>query len=236
MSDSKYCILFKTADELDSGKDPYVEKFEKAEIKCKVISVLKFEFMNLGELKAKLSKCDDYSGIVLLSPRCVKAVKLSAADMSLWKKHRIFVVGEKTAKLVESELDLESEGSSSGNAKALANFILQQSISKPLLVPSGNLSRDSFYTILSEAGVKLDQIVVYKTVADQSAESHIKEVFDNHNVNYIMYFSPSAVDITFPIFNKLGIELNHIKVTIISFLIITVKPIYRLLSGRPQSP
>lgn len=66
MSETKYGIIFRSSDDVDSGKDPYVEKFEKAGINCQVISVLNFEFINLTDLKSKLSKSELYSGEVFI--------------------------------------------------------------------------------------------------------------------------------------------------------------------------
>lgn len=51
---------------------------------------------------------------------------MAADDITKWENHRIFVVGEKTGKLVETDLGLRTEGGSSGNAKALAEYILKR--------------------------------------------------------------------------------------------------------------
>ncbi|XP_073969932.1 uroporphyrinogen-III synthase-like isoform X2 [Rhodnius prolixus] len=157
------------------------------------------------------SSDDVDSGIIFSSPRCVKAVSMAADDITKWENHRIFVVGEKTGKLVETDLGLRTEGGSSGNAKALAEYILKQDINKPLLLPCGNLSRETLSKTLNDGGIKFDRIVVYTTITNPNVESNIKEVFDKLKIRYILYFSPSAVNVTFPIFTKLGLDLDLIK-------------------------
>ncbi|XP_014241578.1 uroporphyrinogen-III synthase [Cimex lectularius] len=213
MNESRHAILFKASDDEGLGeRDPYARQLESIGIHSHILPVVQFEFVNLDELNTRLDHPDLYSGIIFSSPRCVEAVKMSINDASLWTNHRAFVVGEKTAKDVYVQLGMIPEGQASGNGKDLSKFILEQDITKPLLLPVGNLSTDTIVTALRAGGLKVDQLVVYNTITNPKLEMLFRPIFDEFEVSFLLYFSPSGVDSTIPLFEKLKIDLNGLKI------------------------
>lgn len=73
-----------------------------------------------------------FSGIIFTSPRCVQAVMNAEESTNNlernWKESLVFSVGETTARLVQDNLHLSSEGSSAGNGKTLAPMILESEL------------------------------------------------------------------------------------------------------------
>lgn len=63
----------------------------------------------------------------MTSPRCVRGVISAINNSTLhldWHNYPIFTVGETTARIVSTYLDLKTEGSCAGNGAALAPIIL----------------------------------------------------------------------------------------------------------------
>ena len=68
------------------------------------------------------------TGLVFTSPRSVEATNLCLkehqVDISHWAELPTYVVGEATGQLVLQKLHLSSKGQESGNAAALAQYII----------------------------------------------------------------------------------------------------------------
>lgn len=212
MSKQKDAIIFKSSfDENDSKKDAYIEKLQELNINCHPIKSIDISFFNTAKLTEKLDSPEKYEGIIFSSPRCVAAVVECNIDIEKWSCKRIFVVGEKTAEYVTSKLGLTPEGQSTGNASSLATYILTQQICKPLLLPCGDLAKDTFKITLSKAGMIVDKITVYKTAPDPNLESSIRHVLKRHKINFIVSFSPSSINVALPILQRNGVDMSAIE-------------------------
>ncbi|CAH1404310.1 unnamed protein product [Nezara viridula] len=212
MCKEKGALVFKSSfDEVNSSTDPYIEKLKELHINCHPVKALDFEFCNLAELSEKLQNHDQYDGIIFSSPRCVAAVEMCVGDLSQWKYNRAFVIGEKTAETVGIKLGLVPEGQASGNASNLASYILNQPIKKPLLLPCGDLAKETLGDILTQGNISLDKIVVYKTVPDPNLESSIRNILSSHKINFIVCFSPSSINFSLPLLKKCGINLSIVE-------------------------
>lgn len=84
---------------------------------------------------------------------------------------------------------------------------------KPVLMPCGNLSKDTISKILQDNGVASDTVQVYETVAHPDLENDLKLVIDNFTFNIIIYFSPSGINATMPLLKKYSVPLEKIKVS-----------------------
>jgi uroporphyrinogen-III synthase len=85
------------------------------------------------------------SGLVFTSPRAVSAfahIKDVRSLLRGWQDHPVFVVGEQTSKILKKELDLDGQGSSAGNANALADIILQGELQVSIDDLMGQVSLD----------------------------------------------------------------------------------------------
>lgn len=212
MSKLKEALIFKSSfDELESKGDPYIEKLEELNINCHPIKSIDFVFTNSQELTEKLESPDTYAGIVLTSPRCVAAVEKCSLDLQKWSNKRIFVIGERTGEDVITKLGLHPEGQSSGNAANLVSYILNQEITKPLLVPCGDLARDALSSALTKGGISVDKIVVYKTIPDPNLESSIRKVLNEYRISFIVCFSPSSINLSLPILQRNGMNMSAVE-------------------------
>ncbi|PSN36335.1 Uroporphyrinogen-III synthase [Blattella germanica] len=185
-------LIFKASPEGSRNDDSYKKKLIEAGYLVQNIPVLEFEY------------CQGAKALTLIQDvnRLLKK----------WKNLPVFVVGEETGRIVKTELDLDGRGSSSGNAAALADVILQDTYTKPFLFPCGNLSRDVLPTKLSEGGINLMPITVYQTQMHQHLEQLIRDVLqDSQFPEVLVYFSPSGVKFTLPILKRLDVPIHQLK-------------------------
>lgn len=106
--------------------DKYESLLKTANFEVKQIKTLDFKFKNLDELRAKLNKSTEFSGLILSSPRCVQAVQMTIANSDCikeWKAKSNFVVGEATHKAAVAKLGLDCRGKETGNAGNLSKVI-----------------------------------------------------------------------------------------------------------------
>jgi uroporphyrinogen-III synthase len=182
------------------------------------ISSLDFHYKNLNILADKLEKPNDYSGIIFTSPRSITATVEAIHESQLndtWKDLKNYCVGPTSFAQLQKFLHLSPLGKDTGNASSLADFIKSDikdcSITKPFLMPCGNLKQDILQTKLSDYGYSVEPVEVYETVPERNLEKNIENVFQDTAIEYIVFFSPSGINFSANIFNKLNVDLNEKK-------------------------
>lgn len=213
-------LIFKALTDDADGIDPYRTKLEEAGFRTLSVPVLDFEYCNLNELQQNIKNPSKFSGLVFTSQRAIKAVGSIKDVRSLlggWKNHPVFVVGEGTSKILKKELDLDGKGSSAGNASALADIILQSKYGHPLLFPCGSLKGDELLHKLSSNGINVVAVTVYETHVHEQLEQRLHEIV-LHNSGFpeiVVYFSPSGINFTIPILEKMQVPLQQLKLVAI---------------------
>lgn len=129
MSVIKNCVLLLKSENPHETTDKYNELLTKNGYKIQQVKTLVFNYKNLCNLKKKLQNPDDYTGIILSSPRCVNSVYLADNNCNdLWKYKKNFVVGEATFDAAKNKIGLVCEGSETGNANNLADLIIESKV------------------------------------------------------------------------------------------------------------
>ena len=104
-----------------------------------------------------------------------------------WSKIPFYVVGHTTAKALQNafasypfKAEIDVRGQSSGNAAALAPFILSDIKDRPvkLLYLTGDKNRDTLTNILTEEGIILEAVQVYATEGSPRFEEQIACALD----------------------------------------------------------
>lgn len=98
-------------------------------------------------------------------------------------KWKIYCVGEVTEKYIRKDIGNNIHGSEN-NASALAEIIIEDNV-KNVIFFCGDIHREELPVKLKEAGIGVEEIVVYKTV---ETPHPIVKKYDG-----ILFFSPSAV-------------------------------------------
>ncbi|XP_034943966.1 uroporphyrinogen-III synthase [Chelonus insularis] len=216
MLDSLEIILCKSVSDNNESQEEYIQYLQSAGYSCYVLPTLCFEFVNLEDLQNRLSKPYLYSGLILTSARSVEAIK-NATKQNIpdtWKKLPAYCVGPTTESLARSNLKLEAcEGSHCGNSKNLAEYIIKQpdeKTDKPLLYPCSVIARDTLDKILISNNIKLEKIIVYKTLPSQTLRSDLKRLIKPMNQIFV-FFSPSTVEYLLNAAKESSISLTSIK-------------------------
>lgn len=154
-----------------SEPDPYDAVFAAAGYAVRSEPVLSFTFIHQERLKTVLAQPEAYSGLILTSPRAAMAIQHLAAgggqELAAWKERPIYTVGPRTAADVRT-LGGTPRGAETGSGEDLADFIVDavretSTVDRPLLLLSGNRRREDLPNRLVEAGLALDELVVYET-------------------------------------------------------------------------
>ncbi|XP_025411566.1 uroporphyrinogen-III synthase-like isoform X2 [Sipha flava] len=205
-------IFIDTLSEENEPVDPYVNILRSRGYEAYLVPTLEFEYHNCDVLKKKLQNPQNYSGMVITSPRCARGVIKCLVDGKLdenWRKKPIFVVGETTSRLLTNELDIEPIGANSGNAMALIPIILKYELTKSLLAPCGNMN----INILSDniKTVEFENIEVYRTIPHKNLKTNLDVVLSKINDQIgVVYFSPSGFRATCDFMPKQLLNQIHI--------------------------
>jgi uroporphyrinogen-III synthase len=168
--------------------DPYVAALETAGFSAHCVPVLRFEFVDRGALTERMQRSGAFAGLVLTSPRAAQALR--GIDLTAWQDHPAFVVGPATATEAQ-KVGLRSIGADSGSAEELAAVIAARSFDRPLLFLCGDRRRDVLPDRLRDAGIALEEHIVYRTRGDAE---ELAEAVERQQPEWLVFFSPSGVE------------------------------------------
>ncbi|KAM5271859.1 uroporphyrinogen-III synthase [Ctenodactylus gundi] len=217
-------LLLKDAKDDGCGQDPYIKELGLYGLEATLIPVLSFEFLSLPSFSEKLSRPEDYGGLIFTSPRAVEAVELCLKNDSKtevwekslknkWNTKSVYVVGNATASLV-NKIGLEFEGENCGNAEKLAEYICSgESSALPLLFPCGTLKREVLPNMLKDKGILMESITVYQTIPHPGIQGSLSNYYSKQGVPAcITFFSPSGLTYSLKHIQELsGNSIEQIK-------------------------
>ena len=208
-------ILFKSESE---GPDKFVQHLQQNNFEARFVNCLSFKFKNLEKLCDDKEKADDYQGLIFTSLRSIQAVQKAVESdpqrLSRWQGKSNYSVGESTSEAAKNILGLDSAGSGTGNAQALATLVVEKHSNqqtKPFLFPSGNLKQETLEKSLNENSIEVQNVEVYETVVHSELESSIKEL-KTAKIDFLVFFSPSGVKFSLPFLLKHEVKLDGIKI------------------------
>lgn len=139
---------------------------------------VKIEWINI--YKNEFKYCP--SKVIFTSQNAVKSILKSFSRNEL-TFDEIYCVGEKTKKFLEINNFEVTHFEHYG--KDLANYIINQKNIKEITFYCGNIRLDELPNKLNENQIKINEVVVYKTVLNQV------EIIDS--IDGVLFFSPSGV-------------------------------------------
>lgn len=119
---------------------------------------------------------------VFTSMTAVEAVAHYSTGKSSWQ---IYCIGHATRRLVENNFSAENISGTAANAGQLATKIIEQSPKKVIFF-CGDKRLDALPAKLKNAGIEVEELVVYKTTGTPQT---LSQQYDG-----ILFFSPSAVN------------------------------------------
>lgn len=206
MSDPRLVYLFRAG----KDPDPYEQALAEKGFAGVSISVLTFEPVRQKELREVLEHPKDFAGMILTSPRAVdmlaEAMTWLPTENALWHTKRIFAVGPRTADELRA-IGFDAEGEECGSAADLARHIVQCDFERPLLFLCGSRRRDDLPSILTEAGMSLEELCVYETHTKDRLE--LPPAWQGRAPDWVVFFSPSGLE---TVVKDGSIDLTAVKV------------------------
>lgn len=206
-------------------RDPYHEHFSSADFDPVFLPLLQHEFVGHEELKAYLESAEfvsKASALIITSQRAIEAVNAHLQQLDDEPRKNllakpVYTVGPATAKaLSEAGYTNIRGGSEAGNGAVLAEIILKELVGKEeaveLVFFTGKTRRDIIPKRLTEAGVSLQERVVYQTFAlndiDVRVKQHLVKTLSSDDLvhaetattppglekHYLVFFSPAEAD------------------------------------------
>jgi len=180
------------------GCEPYLRAFERESLSATCADVVSFEYLNEEAMLAALAHPRAYGGLVVTSPRTTMAWARSAKARQFladWKPKPLYTVGPRTASEAAA-LGLAPRGQEEGGAAALGRRIVRDQMALaseispdvplPLLFCCAEERRGELSAVLARAGVRLREIVVYRTLLQR--EPPLAEPPD-----WVVFFSPKSM-------------------------------------------
>lgn len=122
--------------------------------------------------------------VVFTSMNAVEAVTdILAGEIPAWQ---IYCIGYTTRKLIADYFGEDAIAGTADNAALLAETIAEESGAEEVCFFCGDQRRDELPGILSDAGIEVNEITVYETIA---TPHKLTKAYAG-----ILFFSPSAVD------------------------------------------
>lgn len=180
--------------------------------------VLTFEYVNGDRLKQILLSLDEFSGLLLTSPRSAIAVTQTVQSLASeqasdviekLRKLPVFSVGAATSRELEP-LGIACRGEESGSAELLAQYLHgtdgalpPDCETKPIVFLCGEKRSDVLPGSFHTRGLPLQELVVYRTCPVQ--ELHIPK--ECGKLDWVVFFSPSGMKVA----RELGLPWATIK-------------------------
>ena len=133
----------------------------------------------------ELVKNADFDAIAFTSLNSVKFFASNAECKKLMETKKVFSLSGATAGIL---LKIGIKPFATANdAATLAAMIIESTITKSILHPSGSLKLDVLQQNLSKANINYHPLLVYKTDLNETIKT-------DKNFDAVMFFSPSGVD------------------------------------------
>ncbi len=150
-------------------------------------------------------KCDEtiehlerYDAIIFSSTNAVGYFfqRITEPHIQMLKKKSVYVVGEKTGIEVAKHGVTPIAPPDVFDGKHLAEKIVGDGVrGKHFLHPTGNLTRTTIQNELTGNGAKVDEVIVYQTLASSNADSEkMVKMFEQKKIDAVTFFSPSSIE------------------------------------------
>ena len=108
---------------------------------------------------------------------------------------KILSIGERTSQaLAQAHVHTDIMVDRSGNVFAALEAYVGDVKGLNLLIPSANITREKFAEQLQEAGVRVDDVVGYRTCSDTGGLTRLKALITGGGIDWVTFTEASAVE------------------------------------------
>ena len=171
-------------------------------------------FENASELDEKLAGAEKYDGLFFTSPKAAQVFLRGKTKNGF--RGKIYVLGNRT-KLLFENAGFETVFREDANTaeEFINSFESGEFAGKKFLFPRGDKSLRVIPELLKSIA-EVDELVVYRTIEntfDENLNDEIREKLRRGEIDWICFFSPSAVE---SFLKRFGVfSLNEIKIAVI---------------------
>jgi uroporphyrinogen III methyltransferase/synthase len=154
-----------------------------------------------GECDAAIGKLAQYEALIFTSSNAVRAffrrLEHHQHD-SMFRQlgnNVFYVIGSRTGEALVREGVTPTQFPDVADSRELAQALLALPLKgKRLLFLKGSLAGTEFADLVRAGGIGIDEATVYQTCAPSQTEAEpIKDMFKNHAIDVVTFFSPSSI-------------------------------------------
>lgn len=157
---------------------------------------------DVAPLDNAITKLDKFDWVIFTSRNAVKyivgrmkSLRIPPERVShLMLTPHIATIGTATSHEALSVGFLPNYEAEESTGKSLASELLDHVRGKRVLVPRSDLANSPLPQILRDAGADVVEVIAYRTIKPQSADSNVLEAIRCGKVDVVTLFSPSAYD------------------------------------------
>jgi uroporphyrinogen-III synthase len=167
-----------------------------------------------GNIRKTLANLSVFEWIIFTSSNSVRYFfKFINEKQSSLQKIKIACVGNKTTEALEGFHITPTIIPNIYTSHELLDAILKYDVKgKRILLPVSNLAKNEIQEGLQSNGALVERIVIYKNIPITNAKKElIFEKIDNHRIDCITFFSPSAINTFTDLMGEKGINLINSK-------------------------
>ncbi len=134
---------------------------------------------------------------------------------------RVWAIGEQTiASLRENQIhiDIEAEGRVSNRiVEALADYVGGHQLLSGLnfLLPSANITRETYQDRLEEVGARVDAVITYRTTSDADALAQLNALRLGGGIDFVLFESPGEIEALAQLFDTADLSQLLREITIV---------------------
>lgn len=155
-----------------------------------------------------LEALDTYDWIIFTSNVTVETFFYSYRKADRGKNlPKIAVIGKKTAEgLKAMAIEPAFVPSAFVAEEFVKEFLPVINKNSRVLLPKGNLAREYIASSLTEAGVQVDEVVIYQTYMPEESISMLARLLTDNQLDILTFTSPSTVDHLMEVVKQFGLE------------------------------
>lgn len=169
---------------------------------------------DLGKLDEKLEALEKYDGLFFTSPQATQVFLERKPESDF--RGKIYVLGGRTKLLFENAgFEIVFSAGANTAEEFITSFPKSEFAGKKFLFPRGDKSLRAIPELLKRVA-EVDEIVVYRTIenaVDENLIEEIREKLRRARIDWICFFSPSAIESFLKTFGDFS--LNEIKIAAI---------------------
>lgn len=176
-------------------------------INCPAIQTLPVE--DFRELNEKIENLENYDGLFLTSPKAAEVFLQQSANKAVRFSGKVYILGNRTkSAFADTNFKIVFRENANTAEEFINSFDKSEFAGKKFLFLKGDKSLRTIPELLNDIAI-VDEIVVYRTLGntiDENLKDEISQRFSKNEIDWICFFSPSAIETFGKTFGEFSLE------------------------------